>query len=425
MKTTLLRGLTVGAVTGVTLGLAGAGVAHAVVPVTTEPYTVAAISAASVEFDLDASLDLADRLTADAAASGAELVTFGELWLPGFPRQINSDPSWAAANFPDYAANALTVGDANWERLLDIADEHDVYLSMGFAEREGDHLYMGQALIGPDGAVLETRRKIRPSGSERNFFSDDVMDGNLEVTETALGRIGMLECWEHLHPQMTYPMHAKGENVHVLAWPYNPTDNTGVSFWEDGRVAESAARMYAMTGGTWVVSPAAGWAFVMNPFGQMIAQSKPGDDFVTAKIDPRGFGGSDVYNPRGEHSWGVWEMIGDTYPDSAKVPDPEHGTRNVVSLAGLGVGGAGSTPTPTPTPTPTSDPTASPTPSVAPAVALPGGDAGNGGLASTGVQVTPWGVAAFGSIVIGAALVWMARRSRARGMLSVVAPARK
>lgn len=429
MKTATTRAIALGASIGLGLGALSAMPATAAddPDVTTEPYTVAAVSAPSVEFDLAASLDRADRITADAAAAGARLVTFGELWLPGFPRVLNSDPNWVTTGFPDYAANAIVIGDANWQRVRSIADEHDVYLSIGFAEREGDHLYMAQALIGPDGAVEETRRKIRPSGSERQFFSDDVMEGNLDVAQTSLGRIGMLECWEHLHPQMTFPLHAKGEDVHVLAWPYNPTDNTGATFWEDSRVAESAARMYAMTGGTWAVSPAAGWAFIMNPLGQIVAQSGPGDEFVTATVDPSGFGGGDRYNPRGEYSWGVLDMIGDTYPDSAQVPDPEHGTLNEVSLAGLGV--PGSTPTDGPTPTPTgtagATPTGVPTGSATgPATGSAGpqpspsgaaaGAGGGGPLALTGGDLGPWGVVGMMLIAAGAMAVLGARRRNAR-----------
>lgn len=427
MKTAITRAIALGASVGLAFGALSAvpATAAGAPDVTTEPYTVAAVSAPSVEFDLAASLDRADRITADAAAAGARLVTFGELWLPGFPRALNSDPNWGATGFPDYAANSIVIGDANWQRIRSIADEHDVYLSIGFAERQGDHLYMAQALIGPDGAVEETRRKIRPSGSERQFFSDDVMEGNLDVAQTTLGRIGMLECWEHLHPQMTFPLHAKGEDVHVLAWPYNPTDNTGATFWEDSRVAESAARMYAMTGGTWAVSPAAGWAFIMNPLGQIVAQSAPGDEFVTATIDPRGFGGGDRYNPRGEYSWGVLDMIGDTYPDSAQVADPEHGTLNKVSLAGLGVPGSTGGPTPTPADTAGATPTVTPTPTSTPVPTGVGepqpspsgaaaGTSGAGPLALTGGDLRPWGVVGMMLLAAGSMAVLGARRRVAR-----------
>lgn len=428
MRSFLPRALAFGAAVGIALGVTATGNAVADTTVTTSPIKVAAVSAPSVEFDLAASLVRADEITAEAAAAGAQLLTFGELWLPGFPKQINHDSTWAASHFADYVANSITIGDASWNELLNIAERHHVYLSIGFAEHEGDHLYMAQALIGPDGNVVEKRRKIRPSGTERQFFSDDTMEGNLDVAQTTLGRIGMLECWEHLHAQMTYPLQAKGENIHIAAWPYNPLDNTNQTFWEDSRVAESAARLYAITGGAWVVSPAAGSAFIMNPQGQIVAQSAAGDDFITTTIDPAGFGGGDKYDPRSEYSWGVLEMIGDTYPESARVVDAEHSTLNQVSLETLGFGAGPGAPSASPAPTggasPAPNESMAPTPAptqTAAAIARRGGNTPAGGLALTGGGLAgSWGLAAAGTIAVGLAAMQLARRSRTRATVHAV-----
>lgn len=73
-----------------------------------------------------------------------------------------------------------------------------MYGTFGFSELSGDAIYMGQVLIGPDGSLLKHRRKLRPSGVERNIWSDGDPSGLL-VTTTPYGRIGMLECWEHFH----------------------------------------------------------------------------------------------------------------------------------------------------------------------------------------------------------------------------------
>lgn len=97
----------------------------------------------------------------------------------------------------EYVANSLVVGSEQWDSLRDAARENEIYLSFGFSEREGDFIYMSQALFGPDGEVLINRRKLRPSGSERGLWSDGSLDG-LKVIDTEIGRIGMLQCWEHL-----------------------------------------------------------------------------------------------------------------------------------------------------------------------------------------------------------------------------------
>jgi len=53
---------------------------------------------------------------------------------------------------------------------------------------------------------------------ERTIFGEG--DGSdLEVSDTALGRIGQLACWEHLQPLSKYAMYSMHEQLHVAAWP--------------------------------------------------------------------------------------------------------------------------------------------------------------------------------------------------------------
>lgn len=87
------------------------------------------------------------------------------------------------------------VGDAQWTRLIQAIQQAAIHVNLNFAEVDGDFMYMSQALIDPQGQVLHHRRKLRPSGAERYFFSDGTTKG-LEVVQTEYGRWGMLECGE-------------------------------------------------------------------------------------------------------------------------------------------------------------------------------------------------------------------------------------
>jgi predicted amidohydrolase len=75
-------------------------------------FTLAAIQAAPVAFDVEASTDKACRLIEAAAEQNATLAAFGETWLPGYPFFAGQPPSplwWQAA--AEYLANARSWGE--------------------------------------------------------------------------------------------------------------------------------------------------------------------------------------------------------------------------------------------------------------------------------------------------------------------------
>ena len=58
-------------------------------------HRVAIIQARPVYWDVDATVDLVESKTAEARSMGAQLVAFGETWLPGYPAWLDHCPGAA------------------------------------------------------------------------------------------------------------------------------------------------------------------------------------------------------------------------------------------------------------------------------------------------------------------------------------------
>ena len=85
-------------------------------------FRAAAIQAAPVFLDLDASIDKAVGLIAEAAGQGAQLIAFPETWLPGYPWFIWLDsPAWGMQFVQRYHDHSLVYGSPQAQRIADAA----------------------------------------------------------------------------------------------------------------------------------------------------------------------------------------------------------------------------------------------------------------------------------------------------------------
>ncbi len=177
---------------------------------------VAAVQAAYVLMDRQANIDRVAQLTAKAAAKGAQLVVFPEVFVPGTPIWIDTQPIWSGDEewFGLLAENAVVVPSPATDQLGGIAREHGVWLVVGVSEREryGGTIFNTVLYFGPDGTLVDKHRKLMPTGSERTIWG--MGDGStLRVVDTPYGRIGGLICWENYMPLARFYMYAQGVDV--------------------------------------------------------------------------------------------------------------------------------------------------------------------------------------------------------------------
>jgi predicted amidohydrolase len=187
---------------------------------------VAAVQAAPAFLNREATVEKAVRLIAEAAAGGAGLVAFPETWIPGYPAWIFGAAGWDDAAqkrvFGRLNANAVEVPGPAVDALCAAAKEAGVVVAIGMTERDAKTsrgtLYNSILYVSERGEVLGVHRKLMPTHAERIVWGQG--DGStLHVFDTTIGRVGGLACWEHWMPLTRFAMHAKGEQIHVAAWP--------------------------------------------------------------------------------------------------------------------------------------------------------------------------------------------------------------
>jgi len=255
----------------------------------------AAVQAAPVFMNLDASIDKAVQWIDEAASNGAEVVAFPETWLPGFPWFIYlGNPAESLALFPRYHDNSMAVDSPQMRRLQNSVKRAGVTVVMGFSERDRGSRYMAQAIIGPDGGLLLARRKLKPTHIERTVFGEG--DGSdLRVVDASFGRLGALNCWEHVQPLMKMAMYAQHEEVHVAAWP-SLSIYRDIAYALGPEVNNAASMIYAVEGGCFVLAPC---AVISQEMFDMLCDTPQKAHLLNPRTDKPGGGFSMIYGPDG------------------------------------------------------------------------------------------------------------------------------
>ena len=261
---------------------------------------VAAVQAEPKWLDLEAGVAQVISLIGEAAAGGAELVAFGETFIPGYPWWIWLDsPAWGMPLVPRYAANSMTRDGAEMHQIAAAAAAHRVHVSFGFSERAGGSLFMAQAFIDDAGVVRSVRRKLKPTHVERALYGEG--DGSdFQVVESAIGNVGALCCWEHLQPLSKYTMCSLGEEIHVAAWP-SFSVYRGAAQALGPEVNNAASRIYAVETQSFVVAPCS----VVGAAGQDLFC----DSDLKRQLLLPGGGFARIYGPEGSS---LAEPLGET-----------------------------------------------------------------------------------------------------------------
>ena len=267
---------------------------------------------------VEANLAAIESRVAAAAAEGAKLVLLQELHNGAYFCQHES-----VAEFD----RAEPIPGPSTERLSALAARHGVVLVASLFERRAPGLYHNTAVVfDADGRLAGKYRKMHipddPGFYEKFYFTPG--DLGFEPIDTAVGRLGVLVCWDQWYPEAARLMALAG--AELLLYPtaigWDPDDA------EDERERQRMAwilshRGHAVANGLPVLScnrighepsplGASGIRFwgsslVLGPQGEITAEA--GTDEPTVLV-------ADVDMARSEHVRRIWPFLRDRRIDA-------------------------------------------------------------------------------------------------------------
>ena len=189
------------------------------------PVKVACVQVEPVVLDREATLDKLERVAAEAAKEGAELVVFPETFVPVYPSS-----SWAKAfagweapgakeTFARLAQESVAVGSPAERRIAAAARELGIWIVTGVNEVEAERpgtIYNALLYHSPAGELALHHRKLVPTNHERLVWGQG--DGRgLTAVETGFGRVGGLICWENYMPLARVALYEAGVEIYVAS----------------------------------------------------------------------------------------------------------------------------------------------------------------------------------------------------------------
>ena len=239
---------------------------------------------------VEANLSAAQRLIAQAARDGAELVVLPEYFCIMGRRDR------------DKLAIAEAPGDGPIQRTLgEAAREHGVWLVGGtlpIRSADPDRVLNSNCVYAPDGALAARYDKIHlfhyDNGHERYDEGAAILAGTVPTAvQTGSVRVGLSVCYDLRFPELYRALvFAPGERpCDLISVPAAFTHTTGLAHWElllRARAVENQCYVIAAAQGGLHENGRRtfGHSMVVDPWGEVLAVLPEGEGVVLAEVDP-------------------------------------------------------------------------------------------------------------------------------------------
>ena len=263
----------------------------------TRTVRVAAVQAAPIFLNREATTKKALDAIIEAGENRAELTVLPEAFIPCYPIWIwTADSLVAGADlYVRLCEQAVERDSETIAQLQQAARDASSVVACGINELDGGTLYNSQVLIDADGEVLGYRRKLMPTSPERMIWGrGDSRD--LRVWDTSLGTLGALICYEHTITPAKAALVGLGEEIHIAMWPSMPKRGDLLST----ETIEVAMRNYAWETQTFVVH-ASNWQDEEFTQANLAAQGGEAASPLIKAMAPFMSGMTGVVGPNGQH----------------------------------------------------------------------------------------------------------------------------
>jgi N-carbamoylputrescine amidase len=270
----------------------------------------------------DANLDAIEAGLREAARAGAELVLLQEL---------HNGPYFCQHESVDVFDQAETIPGPGTERIGRLAEELQLVVVASLFERRAAGLYHNTAVVFDRSAIIAGKyRKMHipddPAFYEKFYFTPG--DLGFEPIDTAVGRLGVLVCWDQWYPEAARLMALAGAELLLyptaIGWDPNdaqPEKDRQRDAWiivQRGHAVANGLPLLSCNRVGYETDPSGvgagiqfwGSSFVAGPQGEFLAQ---------AGTERRELLLADVDLARSEHVRRIWPFLRDrridAYPD--------------------------------------------------------------------------------------------------------------
>jgi len=212
----------------------------------------------------------------EVAAQGAKLVVFPECALSGYVFDDIGEARMASERVPGPSTRAVAA----------TCKELGVYAIVGMLEDAGETIYNSAVLCGPEGLVGVYRKTHLP------FLGVDMMTGPgpdaYRVFNTAIGRIGMLICYDLRFPEAARCLALEGADMIAVPTNWPQGADTAPDFVAPARAVENRVFVIAVNrAGEERGTSFIGKSQIIDPSGRRLAMAQTTDEtLITATFDP-------------------------------------------------------------------------------------------------------------------------------------------